>query len=342
MTGRLSTCGTILAAIAVVALAAPVKSETAEEFFRGKTINVIIGYNAGGPYDLYARLAATLLPKFIPGNPRIVPQNMPGVGSAKAANYLYNQAPRDGLAIGVIGQQLVVSQALGDASAKFDMRRFNWLGRFTSGAEATVIWHTSPTKTIADAMKRETTLASTSAGSAADSFPLLMNRIAGTKFKMIRGYPGIKGTVLAMERGETEGAHSTIEQTLFAHRDWIKDKKMAVLVQYTQARHPAFPDVPAMVEFGKSGLDKQVLALYGSTAEIGRSMMAPPGVPADRLAVLRAAFETMLKDPAFKLEVEKRNLEYGPISGAQLQKLIANALTISPEVTKHAIAMSRE
>jgi tripartite-type tricarboxylate transporter receptor subunit TctC len=342
MTGRISIGRACLAAIAAVAFAAPVKSETAEEFFRGKQINLTIGYNPGGPYDIYARLAATLLPKYIPGNPRIVPQNMPGVGSAKAANYLYNQAPRDGLAIGVIGQQLPVNQALGDASVKFDLRQFNWLGRFTSGGEATVIWHTSPVKSLADAMKRETTLASTSAGSSADAFPLLMNRIVGTKFKMIRGYPGITGTVLAMERGETEGAHSNLEQTLFSHQDWIKEKKMTVLVQYTQTRHPAFPDVPAMIEFGNNDIDKQVLALYGSTAEIGRSMVAPPGVPADRLAVLRRSFETMLKDPSFKHEVEKRNLEYGPMTGAELQKLITEALTISPEVIKHAIAMSRE
>jgi tripartite-type tricarboxylate transporter receptor subunit TctC len=342
MPRRLSTCTALLAALAIVVLAAPGKSETAEEFFRGKTINLIIGYNPGGPYDVYARLAATLLPKYIPGSPRIVPQNMPGVGSAKAANYLYNQAPRDGLAIGVIGQQLPVNQALGDASVKFDMRQFGWLGRFTSGGEATVIWHTSPVKSLADAMKRETTLASTSAGSSADAFPLLMNRVTGTKFKMIRGYPGITGTVLAMERGETEGAHSTLEQTLFSHQDWIRDKKMTVLVQYTQTRHPSFPKVPAMVEFGKTDLDKKVLALYGSTAEIGRSMVAPPNLPAERLAVLRTAVETMLRDPSFKNEVEKRNLEYGPMSGAELQKLITDALTVSPEVIKHAIVMSRE
>ncbi len=342
MTGRLSICGAFLAAVAVVSLAAPVRSETAEDFFRGKQINLIIGYNPGGPYDVYSRLAATLLPKYIPGNPRIVPQNMPGVGSAKAANYLYNQAPRDGLALGVIGQQLPINQALGDASVKFDMRQFNWLGRFTSGGEATVIWHTSPTKSLADAMSRETTLASTSAGSSADAFPLLMNRVVGTKFKMIRGYPGITGTVLAMERGETEGAHSTLEQTLFSHQDWIKEKKMTVLVQYTQTRHPSFPNVPAMVEFGKTELDKKVLGLYGSTAEIGRSIVAPPGLPVERLAVLRTAVETMLRDPSFKNEVEKRNLEYGPMSGAELQKLITDALTVSPEVIKHAIAMSRE
>jgi tripartite-type tricarboxylate transporter receptor subunit TctC len=312
------------------------------DFFKNKQISLIIGYNPGGSYDIYARLAAALLPKYIPGHPAIVPQNMPGVGSAKAANYLYSQASRDGLTIGVIGQQLPVSQALGDASVKFDMRRFNWLGRFTSGSELTVVWHTSPTKSIADAMKRETPLAATSAGSSSDSFPLLMNRLAGTRFKMIKGYPGVTGAALAMERGETEGAHATIEQILFGKQAWLQDKKATVLVQYTQARHPAFPQVPAMVEFGATAIDKQVLALFGSTAEIGRAMMTPPGVPADRLAVLRQAFDTMLADPAFKQEVEKRNLEFGPLPGLELQKLIGDALTVSPDVVAHAIASSRE
>ncbi|MCC6887607.1 MAG: hypothetical protein IT536_03650 [Hyphomicrobiales bacterium] len=339
---RLPISTAAIVAIAVVGLATPGTSETAEESFRGKQINLIIGYNPGGPYDVYSRLAATLLPKYIPGSPKIVPQNMPGVASAKAANFLYNQAPRDGLTIGVIGQQLPVTQALGDASVKFDMRQFNWLGRFTSGAEATVIWHTSPTQSIADATRRETTLASTSAGSSADSFPLLMNRIVGTRFKMIRGYPGVAGTVLAMERGETEGAHATLEQILFGKQDWLKQKIARVLVQYTLSRHPAFSDVPAMTEFGKTDLDRKVLALFGSTAEIGRAMMAPPGIPAERVAVLRRAFTTMLNDPAFRQEVEKRNLEYGPMPGEQLQKLISDALNISPDVIKHAIAMSRE
>jgi tripartite-type tricarboxylate transporter receptor subunit TctC len=342
MSGRLPACGAFYTALAFFAMAEPARSETSEEFFHGKIINVIIGYNPGGPYDVYTRLAATLLPKYIPGNPRIVVQNMPGVGSAKAANYLYSQASRDGLTIGVIGQQLPVAQALGDASVKFDMRRFNWLGRFTSGGEATVIWHTSPTQSVADAMKRETTLAATSAGSSSDSSPLLMNRLAGTKFKIVKGYPGVTGTVLAMERGETEGAHATLEQILFGKQDWLKEKTAKVLIQYTQSRHPAFPDVPAMVEFGKTEIDKQVLNLFGSTAEIGRSMMAPPDIPAERLAVLRKAFDTMLADPGFKQEVEKRNLEFGPMSGIELQKLITDSLTISPDVVAHAIAMSRE
>jgi tripartite-type tricarboxylate transporter receptor subunit TctC len=338
---RSSILAALLTILAAAPLASPVRAETLEEFFKGKLINLIVGYNPGGPYDVYARLAAAALPKYIPGNPKIIVQNMQGVGSAKAGDYLANQASRDGLTLGIIGQQLPVSQALGDASIKFDIRAFHWLGRFTPGAEATVIWHTSPTKTFADAMKRETSLASTSAGSSSDSFPLLMNRLAGTNFRMVKGYRGIAETMIAMERGETEGAHSNLEQLLYAKRDWLREKKAAVLVQYTLARHPSFPDAPAMVEFGKTPLDKQVLALFAGTAEIGRSMMTPPGVPADRLAALRQAFDAMVRDPAFKKEIEDRNLEFGPMSGAELQKLVAGMVDVTPEVVQHAIAASR-
>ena len=341
MSKRPATFAIVITLLAAVSLAAPAHGETAEEFFKGKQINLIIGFNPGGGYDVYSRLAANLLPKYIPGNPRIVTQHMPGVGSAKAGDYLFNQASRDGLTLGVIGQQLVVSQVLGDPSIKFDISKFNWLGRFTSGGESTAVWHTSPTKTLADAMKRETTLAATSAGASSESFPLLMNRLAGTQFRIIKGYSGTAGTVLAMERGETEGGHATVEQLLYGKKDWLRDKKATVLVQYTLARHPAFPDAPAMVEFGRTPLDKQVLGLFAGTAEIGRAVMAPPGVPANRLAVLRAAFDTMVKDPAFQQEIEQRNLEFGPMSGTELQQRVAAMLGVSPEVVKHAIASSR-
>jgi tripartite-type tricarboxylate transporter receptor subunit TctC len=330
------------AALALLLLGTPARSETADEFFRNKQISLIIGYNPGGTYDLYSRLAATLLPRYIPGNPTIVPKNMPGVGSVKAANYLFGQAPKDGLTIGMIGQQLALTQALRDSTVEYDMRQFNWLGRFTPVVEVTVVWHTSSVKTIEDATKRETTLGATSAGSTSDSMPGLMNRLAGTKFKIIKGYPGTTGSILAMERGETEGAHATIENLLFGKADWLREKTISVLVQYAQERHPAFPNVPAMVEFGKTTEDKQVLALFGSTAEIGRSLMTPPGIPAERLAILRNAFAAMVADPAFKAEIEKRNMEFGPMSGEELQKRIADTLNVPPAVVTRAIALSRE
>ena len=335
------TCRLAATAFVFASIAGDAHAESAEEFFKGKQVSLIVGYNPGGSYDVYSRFAAQMLPRYIPGNPVITVKHMPGVGSVKAANYLYGQAPRDGLTIGMIGQQLALTQALRDAAVSYDMRRFGWLGRFTPIIEVSLTWHTSPTKTITDAMNRETVMAATSAGATTEMMPGLMNKLAGTKFKMIKGYPGTTGTVLAMERGETEGAHATMENLLFGKPAWLREKTVNVLVQYAQARHPAVPSVPAMVEFGKTAEDKQVLNLFGSTAEIGRALMTPPDLPAERLAVLRRAVEAMLADPAFKAEMDKRNLEFGPMSGAELQRLIGQTLDVSPDVINRAIALSR-
>jgi tripartite-type tricarboxylate transporter receptor subunit TctC len=341
MTKRLLTFTLSALALASIALADKARAESAEEFFKGKQMALIVGYNPGGSYDVYSRLAAIILSRYIPGNPTIVVRHMPGVGSVKAANFLYGQAPKDGLTIGMIGQQLALTQALRDAAVSYDMRAFGWLGRFTPIIEVSLTWNTSPTKTIEDAMQRETVMAATSAGATTEIMPTMMNKLAGTKFKMIKGYPGTTGTVLAMERGETEGAHATMENLLFGKPAWLREKTVNVLVQYAQLRHPAVPAVPAMVEFGQTAEDKQVLNLFGSTAEVGRALMTPPGVPPERLAVLRKAVEAMLADPAFKAEMEKRNMEFGPMSGGDLQKLIGQTLDVPPDVITRAIALSR-
>lgn len=326
---------------ALVTLAGQARAESAEDFFKGKQMSLIVGYNPGGSYDVYSRFAATMLPKYLPGHPTIAVKHMPGVGSVKAANYLYAQAPKDGLTIGMIGQQLALTQALREPAVAYDMRKFGWLGRFTPIIEVSLTWHTSPTKSIADAMKRETVMAATSAGATTEIMPSMMNKLAGTRFRMVKGYPGTTGTVLAMERGETEGAHATLENLLFGKPQWLKDKLVNVLVQYAQMRHPLFQDVPAMVDFGKSAEDKQVLMLFGSTAEVGRSLMTPPDVPPERLAVLRRAMAAMLADPAFKAEMDKRNMEFGPMSGDELQKLIGQTLDVSPAVIDRSIALNK-
>ena len=235
-----------------------------------------------------------------------------------------------------------VTQALRDTGVEYDMREFNWLGRFTSAVEMTVVWYTSPVKTIADAMQRETVLAGTSAGGTTDLMPRIMNRIAGTKFKIVKGYAGTSGSVLAMERGEVEGSFDSIESLLLIRPQWLRDKKVSVLVQYAPKRHKALPDVPAMVEFGSTPEDKQLLMLFASGAEVGRALMAPPGIPVERVAVLRKAFAAMVADPAFRQEVEKRQMEFDPMSGEELQRQIIHALDVSPAVIARAVALSRE
>jgi tripartite-type tricarboxylate transporter receptor subunit TctC len=331
----------VLGLLVLLALGGTARSQTAEPYYKGKQIALILGYSPGGTYDVYARLAASLLPRYIPGNPTIVIRNMPGAGSITAGNYLHGLAPRDGLTIGMISQASALKQVLRDPAVDFDVRHFNWLGRFTPAVEVTVVWHTSPVKTLADATKRETILAGTNVGGTPDVMPTLMNRLAGTKFKVIRGYPGTNGGTLAMERGEVEGAHTTVENLLFSKPAWLRDKTVSVLVAYAQKRHPALPDVPAMAEFGQTPEDKQILALFGSTAEVGRGLLAPPGVPADRLAILRQAFSAMVADPAFNAEMERRKMEFGPMSGEGVQTLMEDTLRLSPAVIERAIALSR-
>jgi tripartite-type tricarboxylate transporter receptor subunit TctC len=322
------------------ALCAPTShAQPAESFYNNKQISLVVGYNPGGTYDIYSRLAATWLPRYIPGNAKIIVRNMPGAGGAKAANFLYQQGSKDGLTIGMISQAAALQQVIQDPAVEYDVRKFNWLGRITPIVEVTAVWHTSPVKTIQDAMKRETILAATAAGATSQIMPTVMNQIVGTKFKTTKGYPGTTGGMLAMERGEVEGSHATAENLVIGKPDWLREKKISILVQYSQNRHSAFPDVPAMVEFGTTDQDKQILSLFGSTAEIGRSLIAPPGVPQDRLDVLRKAFSSMVNDPAFREELEKRNMEFGPMAGEELQKRVAQTVDVPQEVAKRAVAL---
>ncbi len=327
---------------AFTSLAATLTPCAAEPFYQGKNISMVIGYNPGGGYDIYARIVGAAFARHIPGKPTIVPRNMPGAGSVVAANFLYTAAPKDGLTIGVIGQQLSLDQALGETSVRFDMRKFNWLGRAAMNVEVSLVWHTAPVQTLADALKTQVTLAATSGGSTSHTMPLLVSRITGAKFKLVTGYPGITGGALAMERGETQGTHATVDGLLFANANWMKQHIVSVLVQYSIKRHPSLPDVPAMAELGNTEQEKQILTLFASPAEIGRSMMMPPGVPAERVEILRHAFSSMLADPAFKQELLSKKLTFEPLDGAGLQKLIDTALSVSPELIAKAKAMIKD
>lgn len=325
--------------VAVVAVA-PLsgRAQTAEEFFRDRTITFTVAFNPGGTYDSYARLAAKHLPKQIPGHPTIVVRNMQGANSVRGATHLASQAPRDGTAIGMISQAIALKQVLEDPAVRINVGSFNWIGRITSVVEATIVWHTSPTKTIRDAMRRETVLAGTGVLGTPDTNPRLMNHFAGTKFKVVNGYPGAGATMLAMERGEVEGAYTGLETLLSSRQGWLAEKKIAVLVQYSNERHRLFPAVPAMTEFGRAIEDKQILSLYGRSAEIGIAMMAPPDVPADRLVVLRRAFNAMVADPEFRADAQARQMEVEPATGEALQKMISAMLTVSPEIARRAAA----
>ncbi|MGE3244818.1 MAG: Bug family tripartite tricarboxylate transporter substrate binding protein [Beijerinckiaceae bacterium] len=325
-------------AFAAVAFASAARAESVADFYKKTPIEIIIGYNPGGTYDIYARMAARYMPKYIPGNPSMVPKNMPGVGSVKATNFLFSQAARDGSVIGVIGQYVALQQVLKHRAVHYDARKFDWIGRMTNAVEVSIAWHTSPVKTIQDAMQKELVVGATSAGSSADTAHKLMNAIAGTKFKIVLGYKGTTGAMMAMERGEVQGSLAVVQSLLVTKKPWLDEKKINVLVQYSTKRHPAFPNAPAMTELGKSDEDKQILNLYGSTAEIGRALMTPPGLPPERLALLQKAFEAMLKDKGFIAQMKTRNMELDPMSGPELKKLVNESFSISPKAAARAAA----
>jgi len=328
--------GALLAAATSMA-AATVQAQSAAEFYGKNEITMVIGYNPGGTYDLYARLVAKHLGKHIPGNPNIIPKNVPGVGGIKAANFLYKQAARDGATIGVLSQNVALQQVLEHRAVRYDARKFDWLGRMATAVESTIVWHTAPVKTLADARKTQIVLAATSRNASTDTNPRLMNLYAGTKFKIALGYKGTNGSLLAMERGEVQGAPVVVQTLLTKKAYWLKEKKVRMLVQYSQKRHKAFSDVPAMVEFGDTPEEKEVLKLYGSTAEVGRAVMAPPGLPRDRLATLQKAFTAMVGDPEVIAEMSKRKLELDPLTGAELKALIDQTFTVSAGALKRAM-----
>jgi tripartite-type tricarboxylate transporter receptor subunit TctC len=332
-----TTCKAALAAAALVLTAQAAQAEPAEPFYARKTVTISIGYTAGGSYDLYGRLVARHLGRHVPGNPAVVAQNMPGAGSMKAANYLYEVAPKDGTALGVIVESAALEQVLGNKAAQYDAAKFSYVGRVATSNNIFMMWHTSKTQSVADAQKRETILAGTGPGSIAETVPRLLNALIGTRFKLVSGFPASTEAMLAMERGEVEGAGSSWAAVSVGKKDWLRDKKIRIILQTQPERHADLPDTPSLTEYGSTPEDKLVTALYASGSGIGRTVLGPPGIPADRLQVLRTAFDAMVKDPAFVADIRKLNVELDPLPGAKVQELIARTLAVPPSVRERAM-----
>ncbi len=307
-------------------------AQNADPFFRGKTLSVYIGFSAGGTYDLFGRLVARHIGKHIPGNPTVVAQSMPGAGSFTLANWMYRIAPKDGTAIGIVSQTMAIEEMLKTPGVNYKAAEFNWIGRATSNVEITLVNSNIKGNSIENAKVHETTLASTGAGSPGEGYPKLLNGIIGTKFKLVGPYPGSTDGLLAMERGETDGAFTSWNTLKTTKRDWLEQKKVTMLVQYALERLPDMKDVPTMVELAKTPEDRELFAFYVSGGEVGRAFLAPPGVPADRVALLRKAFDETMKDPELLAEIEKAKLDFVPGTGEQLQKIIAQTAAVRPEV----------
>jgi tripartite-type tricarboxylate transporter receptor subunit TctC len=325
-----------LAAAAMLLIAPFAYGQQAEPFFARKTVTIYIGYTPGGSYDLYARLIARHLGKHVPGNPAVVPQNMPGAGSMKAANYIYQVAPRDGTALGVIVESAALEQVLGNTAVAYDAAKFTYVGRVATSNNVFMQWHTSKVQSIADSQKIESTLAGTGPGSIAETIPRLFNAIIGTKFRLVSGYPASTEGMLAMERGEVEGASSSWAAVFVSKQNLLKEKKIRIILQTQPERHQDLPDAPSITEYGNTPEDRQVTALYASGSGVGRSLIGPPEIPAERLKMLRDAFNAMAKDPDFVADIRKLNVELDPLPGERVQELIARTLAVPDRVRERA------
>jgi tripartite-type tricarboxylate transporter receptor subunit TctC len=318
-------------------LAAPARAESVEDFYRGKTITILVGFSAGGGYDLYARLLGRHLGRHIPGNPTIAVQNMPGAGSLKATQNVYSVAAKDGLTLATISRGMVSDPLLKVAS--FDPVRLTWLGSITSETSVCATWKTSAVKTWDDMFKREFSLGSNALGDDTATFALIMRNVFGAKVKLVTGYPGGNDVNLAMERGEVDGRCGWSWSSLKSQKRWLPN--INVLVQFNLEKNPDLPDVPRAMERAKDDEQRQVLRLLIASQYVGRPFIAPPDIPAERRAALRAAFDATMKDPEFLAEAAKSDMEITPISGATIDAFIADLYKTPKDVVGKAAAAIR-
>jgi len=323
-------------AIAAVLVSADAAAQPAEQFFARKTVTITIGYTAGGSYDLYGRMVARHLGKHIAGQPTLIAQNMPGAGSLKAANYLYEVAPKDGTALGVVVESAALEQALANPAVQYDAAKFTYVGRVATSNNIFMQWHTAKVQSLDDAKRMETSLAGTGPGSIAETVPRLLNALIGTRFKLISGYPASSEAMLAMERGEVEGASSSWAAVKVGKQAWLRERKIRIILQTTPERIAELPDAPSLGEIGDTPEDRQVFALYASGSAIGRAVIAPPGLPAERVSMLRDAFQKTVKDPEFVAELQRTNVELDPLPGAAVEQLVVRTLNVPATVRDRA------
>ncbi|MCC6887735.1 MAG: hypothetical protein IT536_04295 [Hyphomicrobiales bacterium] len=328
---RSFTAGTFVA-FTFLALTGPAPSTAAADpiadFYRGKTISMIIATAPGGDYDLRARLISRHLGRHISGNPAIVPRNMPGGVGIQAMNYMANVAPKDGTTIHAIMQNMSAHQALGGAGVEFDTRTFFWIGNTTDTPNVINSWHTTGIRTIEDVMARELVVGAPGQATNSVYYPKALNELAGTKFKVVSGYPGGNQVNLAMERGEVGGRGSNSWASWKATKpDWLREKKIFILVQFALKRHPELADIPTAIELARTEEGKAVMTFLSADIPISRAYVTTPGVPPERVEALRRAFDATMKDPQFIAEAAKLGMDMNPSTGEEAQRyadLIAN------------------
>ncbi|MEX0852289.1 MAG: tripartite tricarboxylate transporter substrate-binding protein [Bauldia sp.] len=306
-----------------------------EEFYKGKTVEVQIGYGPGGGYDLYARLLATHMGKHIPGNPTLVPMNLAGAGSLKLANWLYEAAPQDGTVFGTIARAAPFDPLFGNQAATFDPQKFNYIGSANNEVSVCVAWHDTGVATFDDLKSKELIVGGTGPTADTEQFPKVLNAVFGTKMKIIGGYPDGNSVNLAMERGEVSGRCGWSWSSVVSTRpQWLENKTVNLLVQLSTAKHPDLPDLPLVMDLAKSADDKALLTLVFARQALGRPFVAPPNIPADRVKALRDAFMATMSDPEFLADAKKSELEITPVSGEEVAQLVADGYKASPAIVE--------
>src|SRR6516164_10038553 len=308
----------------------PAAAQTPEAFYRGKTIDFVIGYPPGGSNDTWGRLVSRHLGNHIPGTPYVVPKNLPGAGSFVAVNTIFNVSPKDGTVIGIGAPTIALDEKLGTQGVRFRTAELSWISRVDSLVNMVFMSKTSPVKTFADAQKIESTLSATGAGSTVSIYPTVTNNVFGTKFKLVMGYKGSNEAMLAVERGEVEG-HSTSWTALkVAHPNWLRDASVAILVQFALKRHAELPDVPTVVELARNEEERAILRAIMNATEVGTAFFTTPGAPPDRVNALRRAFDAAMKDPELLADAQRMNVGVSPLAGEDLQRLVVEVSQLPP------------
>jgi tripartite-type tricarboxylate transporter receptor subunit TctC len=310
------------------------QAQSVADFYRGKTLRMLIGYGPGGGYDIYGRLVAEFLPRYLPGNPSIVAQNMPGAGSFVAAKYLYEVAPKDGTVFGSLAQTLALD-SLTRKNAKLDVATMPYVGRVVTNIDTGAALPKTGIKSFEDVRAKQYNVGASGGGSTTVLFPTALNTYAGAKFKLVRGYSGTVDILLAVERGEVDivGAYG-LPGILASHPGWLSRGEATILYQASLKRHHLLPNVPTLPELAQSNEGREVLRAAASTGEIGRSILTTPGVPAERLAALRTAFQAMLKDPTFLSACEKRHLMVDGATGEEIDDIVRETLRLPQAVAE--------
>jgi tripartite-type tricarboxylate transporter receptor subunit TctC len=322
-------------ALAFLALlgATAAQGQSVESFYRGRTISLVIGYSVGGGYDIHGRVLARHLGRHIPGNPGIIVQNMPGGGSLRAANYLYNAAPKDGTTIGVFSRGMAMEPLIGSSNTQYDSRKFTWIGSITNEVSVCATSSASKVKTWDDLLATPFTVAGEGSGSDPDIFATMIRNVFGAKLRLIPGYPGSAEMTLAIERGEVDGRCGWTWSSIKLQRpDWITGHRLNVLVQLASRRIPELADVPLLIEHATTARQRQIVDVILSRQAMGRPVVAPPGVPEDRKQALRLAFDATMADPDYIAEATARSLEVNPVGGADLDKLLDQLYATPPEI----------